>query len=83
MTVTLELKPEILRRAEHRAKENGKPVEDFLEELIEENIGEEGAIASRERHWRSKWEEFKASRIDRGPPFLSDEALRRENIYED
>jgi hypothetical protein len=83
MTVTLELKPEILRRVEHRAKENGKPVEDFLEELIEENVDKEGEVDPQERLWRSKWEEFKASRIDRGPPFLSNEALRRENMYED
>lgn len=45
MTVTLELKPEIQRRVELRAKENGKPVEDFLEELIEENVGEENVTS--------------------------------------
>jgi hypothetical protein len=89
MTVTLELKPEILRRVEHRAKENGKPVEDFLEEFIEENISEsDGPRVSNvssdvKRNWKERFHEFLESIEDKDYPHLPDEALRRENIYED
>ncbi len=38
MTVTLEITPEIRNRAEAKAKLLGKTVENFLVEVIEENI---------------------------------------------
>ncbi len=90
MTVTLELKPETQRRIEFKAKENGVAVEAYLEEFIEENIGP-GATEvepvvdeeTRKKEWLDRFHEWLDSHKDRGGPFLSDEALRRENMYED
>jgi predicted DNA-binding protein len=41
MTVMLELKPEVENRLTKKAKSLGKTVEDFLLEVIEENLDEE------------------------------------------
>ena len=38
MTVTLELKPEVENRVRSKAKSKGKSVEDFLVEVIDENV---------------------------------------------
>lgn len=88
MTVTLELKPEILRRVEHRAKENGKPVEDFLEELIEEKVGEgnvtpESESGAVKTEWKERFNKFLESIQEKEYPHIPNEALRRTNIYED
>ena len=42
MTVMLELKPEVENRVTKKAKSLGKTVENFLLEVIEENLDEEG-----------------------------------------
>ena len=92
MTVTIELKPETERHLEKKAKESGVPIEAYLEEYIEENVGEEIKESEKERpfhetatrkEWREEFHRWLESHKDRGLPFLSDEALRRENMYED
>ena len=90
MTVTLERTPETLRRVEHRAKQHGKPIEDFLEELIEENVENETGQATLDDSsdkapsaWKQRFHDFLESIEDKNYPNLPDEALRRENIYED
>lgn len=41
MTVTLELEPDVENRVRLKAKSKGKSVEDFLVEVIDENVPEE------------------------------------------
>ncbi len=85
MTVTLDLKPETLRRVEHRAKESGKPVEDFLEELIEEKVGNEPTPSAGfgKPEWKERFREFLEDIREKDYPPIANEALRRTNIYED
>jgi hypothetical protein len=85
MTVTIELKPEVENFLRTKASKNGVKVETFIETFIEENIVEEELkpfheTATKEER-RAKFHRWLYSHKDRGGPFLSDEATRRENIY--
>jgi predicted DNA-binding protein len=89
MTVTIELKPEIEKRLAKEADKKGLPIETFIEVFIEENLEEAEEkekpfheTASREE-WIAEFDKWIESHKDRGLPYLSDEATRRENIYED
>ncbi len=91
MTVTLELKPETEKRLAEKARQNGLPIETFIEVFIEDNLDEKSEAESKEKHfqeratkgeWVTEFDKWVDShRTD--TPLLSDEALRRENIYED
>ncbi len=91
MTITLQLKPETQRKLEIVARENDLPVGAYLEEFIEESMADaqlpenarEVDDETRKREWSKRFHAWLDSHKDRGGPFLSDEALRRENIYED
>ncbi len=94
MTVTIKLKPEIEKRLAERAKENGLKIETYLEVFIEERLDDEIETSVEEKEksfsetatteeWLAEFHKWVDSHKDRGEPFLSDEALRRENIYED
>ena len=95
MTVTIELKPEIEKRLAERARQKNLKIETFLEVFIEENLDDETENAARENQeqsfqktetyeeWSAKFHQWLDSHKDRGEPYLSDEATRRENIYED
>ncbi len=87
MTVTIELKPETEKRLAEKAKQNGVPIETFIEIFIEDNLDEETEPATEENplqekpeEWITKLKKWSESH-DRTTPFLSDEATRRENIY--
>lgn len=91
MTVTIELKPSTKKRLTERAKKEGKPIELYLEEFIEERVGKESARSANtdsskpesKEEWLDRFHRWLDSHKDRGGPFLSDEAVRRENMYED
>ncbi len=91
MTVTIELKPETKKRLAERAKQNGLPIETYIEVFIEDTLEEtkdKSKIKSfpqkiGKEEWQTEFRKWLNSRKDRGEPFLSDEATRRENIYED
>lgn len=93
MSVTIELKPETEKRLAEKAKQNGLPIETFIEVFIEDNL-EEAETSTQEKEqpfsktatteeWLAEFHKWIDSHKDRGEPYLSDEALRRENIYED
>jgi len=93
MRVTIELKPETEKRLAEKAKQNGLPIETFIEVFIEDNLAEaETSTKEKEQsfsktatkeEWLAEFHKWIDSHKDRGEPFLSDEALSRENIYED
>jgi predicted transcriptional regulator len=91
MTVTIELKPEVEKRLAQKAEEKGLPIETFIEFIIEDKLEEAEEqpkekpfheTATREE-WRAEFRKWLDSHKDRGLPYLSEEATRRENIYED
>lgn len=89
MTVTIELKPETEKRLAKEADKKGLPIETFIEVFIQENLSKEKEEIEKSFHkttneeWRTEFHRWLDSRKDRGEPYLSDEATRRENIYED
>ena len=94
MMVTINLKPEIEKLVAEKAKENGLQIETYLEVFIEKRLEDESetSIDNEKKslsetavteEWFIKFHKWLDSRKDGGEPFLSDEALRRENIYED
>ena len=92
MTVTIELKPETEKRIQERAKRRGKAIEAYLEDFIEENIVEESDKREKERpfhetatkeEWLVEFHRWLDSHKDKNYPSIPDEALRRENMYED
>lgn len=90
MTVTIELKPEIEKRLAEEADKKGLTIETFIEVFIEENLEEEKGDKEKsfyetatKEEWRAEFRKWLDSHKDRGLPYLSDEATRRENIYED
>ena len=89
MTVTIQLKPEIERRLAEKAKQNGLPMETFIEVFIEDSLEEKTKdnFSPPEKLTKEEWrEEFKKwtdSHKGKNYPTISDEDLRRENMYED
>ena len=88
MPVTIELKPETEMRLTEKAKRNGLPIEIFIEDILDEEVKDEMKEKSfqetaTKEEWRTEFRKWRNSRKDLGKPFLSDEATRRENIYED
>lgn len=93
MTVTIELKPETEKRLAKEADKKGLPIETFIEVFIEDNLEETEVSKQKKKksfsetattdEWLSEFHKWLNSRKDRGAPYLSDEALRRENMYED
>ena len=93
MTVTIQLKPEIERRLAEKAKQNGLPMETFIEVFIEENLNDKIENATRENmeqssqkmekyeEWSAKFHRWLDSHKDKNYPNLPDEAYSRENIY--
>lgn len=94
MTVTIKLKPEIEKRLAEKAKENGLKIETYLEVFIENNLKNETESPAEERkksfseaatteEWLTKFHKWIDSHKDKNYPSIPDEALRRENMYED
>lgn len=90
MTFTIELKPETQRLIEFRAEKNGVKVEAYLEEFIEESMGQQCGEAettidvnARKSEWKERFNKWLESHKDKGYPSIPDDALRRENMYED
>lgn len=92
MTVTLELKPETEKRLAKKAKENGLPIEDYLEVFIEDNLQDDVEAEEREKpfyetatkeEWIAEFDRWIESHRNENYPLIPDEALRRENMYED
>ena len=82
MTITLELKPETEARAVAQAADQGVPVKEFLESVIEENLnGEDGqtlAEAGSLEEWTHEFQEWVASHDYITAPPADDS---RESIY--
>ena len=90
MTVTLELTPEIEARLAQHAAARGVTPEDYLADFLAENLppvveAKEKPFYERatKEEWLAEFHRWVDSHENRGEPYLSDEALRRENIYED
>ena len=94
MTVTIELKPEIEKRLAEKAKKNGLPIETFVEVFIEDNLKDEAETLTEEKEkpfyetatkeeWRAEFRKWMDSHKGKNYPSIPDEALRRENMYED
>ena len=94
MTVIIELKPETEKRLAEKAKQNGLPIETFIEVFIEDNLDEETENSAEEKEksfsktatteeWLAEFHRWVDSHKDRNYPSIPDEALRRENMYED
>ena len=93
MTVTIELKPEIEKRLAEKAKQNGFPMETFIEVFIEDNL-EKGETSTEGKEkpfyetatteeWIAEFDKWVDSHKDKNYPVLPDEAYDRGNIYED
>jgi actin-related protein len=92
MSVTIDLKPEIEKRLEEKAREKGLKVETYIEVLIEEKVNGETEKSQENKkpfyetatpeEWFAELKKWSESH-DRNTPFLSDEATGRESIYED
>ena len=90
MTVTIELKPEIEKRLAKEADKKGLPIETFIEVFIEENLEEEKEEKEKpfyetatKEEWRAEFRKWLDSHKGKNYPSIPDEALRRENMYED
>lgn len=87
MSVTIELKPETEKRLAEKAKKKGLPIETFIEVFIEDKLGVETDEkpfyeTATKKEWVAEFRNWiNSHRTD--TPLLSDEDLRRENIYED
>ncbi len=92
MTVTIKLKPETEKRLAERAKQNGLPIETFIEVFIEDNLEEEPDTSTEEKEkpfhetatkeeWLAEFHRWLDSHKDKNYPVLPDEAYSRENIY--
>ena len=89
MTVTIELKPEIEKRLAEEAKQNGLPIETFIEVFIEDKL-EEVKDNPKEKlfyetatteEWLAEFHRWLDSHKDKNYPVLPAEAYSRENIY--
>lgn len=85
MSVTIELKPETEKRLAEKAKQNGLPIETFIEVFIEDNLEETEEkpfheVATKEE-WIAEFDRWIDSHKDKNYPILPDEAYSRENIY--
>jgi hypothetical protein len=82
MTVTIELKPELERRAKAEAEALGLPFEDYLEAVIESQLagGKPTAETSTPAERGRAWEAWAASHSPDTPVILRDD---REVIYGD
>ena len=86
MTVTIELKPETEKRLAEEAQRDNLRIETFLEVFIERSFDDKVQTSTQRtavEEWSAKFRRWLDSRVDKGEPVLSDEATRRENIYED
>ena len=90
MTGTIELKPEIEKRLAKEADKKGLPIETFIEVFIEENLEEEKEEKEKpfyetatKEEWRAEFRKWLDSHKGKNYPSIPDEALRRENMYED
>lgn len=93
MTVTIELKPETEKRLAEKAKQNGVPIETFIEVSIEDNLAEAETSTKEEElpfakratteEWLAEFHKWIDSDKDKDYPVLPDEAYSRETIYED
>lgn len=91
MTVTIELKPETEKRLAEKAKQNGLPIETFIEVFIEDKL-EEVKDKPQEKpfyetatteEWLAEFDKWIDSHKDKDYPVLPDEVYDRGNIYED
>ena len=85
MTVTIELKPETEKRLAEKAKQNGLPIEVFIEDKLEEvkDKPQEKPFyeTATTEEWLAEFHRWLDSHKDKNYPVLPDEAYSRENIY--
>jgi hypothetical protein len=86
MTVTLELTPEIEERIRAKAAARGLPVEKFIETVIENDVSNGGQKSFHDTAPPEEWEKAFTQWVNANRPHhppLSDEAISRENIYQE
>jgi plasmid stability protein len=82
--LTLELKPAIEARIRAKAAQRGFSVEKFIEAILENAVKCEGERPIHETATTEEWEKAFLEFVNADRPYhppISDEALRRENIY--
>jgi len=80
MTITIELPPEIEARLAALAAEQGMPLPDYLQHLLEEQVPARKAASLSPAERALLWRES-AKGLPHTPP-LSDEAVSRESLYD-
>ncbi|MBC7795940.1 MAG: hypothetical protein H7Z37_03595 [Pyrinomonadaceae bacterium] len=93
MTVTIQLKPETEKLLTEKASQEGLDIETFLQSFIENYLQTEvSQEVKREKpfhetatkeEWLAEFHKWVDSHGDKDYPSIPDEALRRENMYED
>lgn len=81
MTVTLDLRPEVEAAVTARAASQGKPVADFLQNLIEQMVVVPAQENLSMEEWEATLDALEAE--SEGLPVLSHEATTRAGIYGD
>ena len=81
MNVTLSLNPEVERGLIVRARARGMSLHDYLQELVEKDIGVAGAIGTSGEEKARAFVQWAKSHRDTPP--LSDDAIRRAGMYPD
>ena len=81
MNVTLSLNPEVERGLIVRARERGVSLDDYLQELVEKDIGVAVATGTSGEEKARAFVQWAKSHRDTPP--LSDEAISRATMYPD
>ena len=81
MNVTLSLNPEVERGLIVRARERGVSLDDYLQELVEKDIGVAVATGTSGEEKARAFVQWAKSHRDTPP--LSDEAVSRSSMYPD
>jgi hypothetical protein len=84
MTVTLNLPPSIEQMYLAEAKARGLPLEEIMQEtLVAARQPAEGTTQLSQAEWLLELAAWGQRNADKNLPILSNEALRRESMYED
>jgi hypothetical protein len=87
MTVTLDLPPNVEQAYLAAAQARGLPLEEIVREVVvaANPLGEDTNSYPKLSHeeWMRQFEAWGARNADKNLPILSNEDLRRENMYED
>jgi hypothetical protein len=88
VTITINAEAEQERRLTARARQHGVPVEQYILHLVEEDLTPQERVdafpqtqSAANDAWFEELKDLAASALQ--TPYIPQEALRRENLYED